>query len=83
MGTILLEGMEFFAYHGHFKEEQIIGTKFIVELEIEYDSSTAEKSDKLHDALNYQEVYQCSFKRDGCRIPFAGTCGKKDPGCSE
>jgi len=27
MGKILLEGMEFFAYHGHYKEEQIIGTK--------------------------------------------------------
>jgi 7,8-dihydroneopterin aldolase/epimerase/oxygenase len=57
MATILLEGVEFFAYHGHFKEEQIIGTKFIVDLEFEYESSSAEKSDNLRDALNYQEVY--------------------------
>ena len=35
MGTILLEGMEFFAFHGCFKEEQIIGTKFIVDIQIE------------------------------------------------
>jgi 7,8-dihydroneopterin aldolase/epimerase/oxygenase len=58
MGKILLEGMEFFAYHGHFKEEQIIGTKFIVDLEMEFDTSVAEKTDHLADTVNYQDVYQ-------------------------
>ena len=57
MGTILLEGMEFFAYHGHYKEEQIIGSKFTVDLEFDYESGNAEKSDRLHDAINYQDVY--------------------------
>ncbi len=57
MATILLDGMEFFAYHGHFKEERIIGTKFIVDVEFDYDSSVAENSDRLPDTLNYQEVY--------------------------
>ena len=28
MGQIALEGMEFFAYHGHFDEEQKIGNKY-------------------------------------------------------
>jgi dihydroneopterin aldolase len=58
MGKIALEGMEFFAYHGCFKEEQIIGTRFIVDLEMEYDSSRAEEHDRLHDALNYQEIFR-------------------------
>ena len=58
MGKILLEGMEFFAYHGCFKEEQLIGTKFIVDIEVEFDTDSAEKSDHLHDTLNYQEVYR-------------------------
>jgi dihydroneopterin aldolase len=58
MGKILLEGMEFFAYHGHYREEQIIGTKFIVELEVEFDTMEAEQSDHLSDTINYQEVYQ-------------------------
>jgi 7,8-dihydroneopterin aldolase/epimerase/oxygenase len=57
MGTILLEGMEFFAYHGHFKEERIIGTKFIVDVEFDYESKPAEQSDRLQDAFNYQEVF--------------------------
>ena len=58
MGKIQLEGMEFFAYHGHYREEQIIGTKFIVDLEMEFDTAEAEHSDHLGDTVNYQEVYQ-------------------------
>lgn len=49
--------MEFFAYHGCFPEEQLIGTKFVVELEIETETAVAEQSDHLGDTLNYQEVY--------------------------
>ena len=58
MGKIQLEGMEFFAYHGCFDEEQIIGTHFTVDLEFVYDSSRAEHSDRLADALNYQDAYR-------------------------
>jgi len=57
MSKILLENMEFFAYHGCFKEEQIIGNQFVVNLEIETDTTVAEKTDNLRDTLNYQEVY--------------------------
>ena len=59
MGTILLEGMEFFAFHGCFKEEQIIGTKFIVDLEIGADTSLSEDSDHLRDTIDYVGLYQC------------------------
>jgi len=57
MSKILLENMEFFAYHGCFKEEQIIGNQFIVNMEIETDTQIAEMSDNLKDTVNYQEVY--------------------------
>lgn len=58
MGTIQFEGMEFFSFHGCFKEEQIIGTKFIVDLEIESDTAQAEISDRLQDTLDYVIIYQ-------------------------
>ena len=32
MGKIILEQMEFYAYHGCFQEEQIIGNRFVVQL---------------------------------------------------
>jgi len=57
MGKIILERMEFFAYHGCFHEEQIIGTTFLVDLELEVDTSKAEQSDHLEDTINYQIVY--------------------------
>ncbi len=62
MGTILLEGMEFFAFHGCFKEEQIIGTKFIVDLKAEVDTTIAEGSDHLRDTVDYVGLYQCIKK---------------------
>ena len=58
MGKIILEGMEFFAYHGCYKEEQIIGTRFSVNLQVETDTLKAEESDHLHDTISYVHLYQ-------------------------
>lgn len=57
MGLISIENMEFFAYHGCFSEEQIIGTRFIVDLYIEADTQEAEETDKLSKTINYQDVF--------------------------
>ena len=57
MSKISIEQMEFYAYHGCFKEEQIIGTRFLLDLHLETDTDKAEKSDELADTVNYQEVY--------------------------
>ncbi len=57
MSLISLEGMEFFAYHGCFEEEQMIGTKFLVDFHFETDTSEAEKTDDLELTINYQSVY--------------------------
>lgn len=57
MGLIQIENMEFYAFHGHYKEEQIVGNKFIVDLTIETDMTIPSKSDNLKDAVNYQKAY--------------------------
>lgn len=57
MGMIKLEHMEFYAFHGHFKEEQIVGNKFLVDVTIDADLEKPAKSDKLEDTLNYQKAY--------------------------
>ncbi|MDP1621805.1 MAG: dihydroneopterin aldolase [Bacteroidales bacterium] len=62
MGSILLEGMEFFAFHGCFKEEQIIGTKFIVDICVDVETTLSEESDHLHDTVDYSRLYQCVKK---------------------
>ena len=58
MGLIQIENMEFYSFHGHFKEEQIVGNKFIVDLSIETDMEKASASDNLKDAVNYQRAYE-------------------------
>lgn len=57
MGMIELEGMEFFARHGCFPEEQTLGNMFCVDVRIEADLSKAAQSDLLEDTLDYQHIY--------------------------
>jgi len=58
MGLIKIENMEFYAFHGHFREEQIVGNRFVLDLTIETDMSVPAASDNLKDAVNYQKAYQ-------------------------
>ena len=58
MGLIQIENMEFYAFHGHFKEERIVGNKFLVDLTIETDMELPRSTDNLKDAVNYQKAYQ-------------------------
>lgn len=57
MSVISVEGMEFFAYHGCIQEEQIIGTRFVIDIFLETNTDKAEKSDDLNHTVNYQEVF--------------------------
>ncbi len=57
MGTIRLEGMEFYAHHGHYRDEITRGNKFVVDLCFDVDISAASTSDELDNALDYEEVY--------------------------
>ncbi len=57
-GLIELEEMEFYSYHGHFAEEQIVGNKFLVNIAIETDCTKVAETDNLEDALNYVSIYE-------------------------
>jgi dihydroneopterin aldolase len=58
MGQLVLENMEFYAHHGHFEEEQIIGGRFSVDLMIETDLTQAAETDDLNDAIDYSRIYE-------------------------
>ena len=57
MGLIQIENMEFYSFHGHFREERIVGNKFIVDLTVETDMDVPSSSDNLKDAVDYQKLY--------------------------
>lgn len=77
MSVISIEGMEFFAYHGCFKEEAIIGTKFRIDLFLETDTSKAEVSDELADTINYQTVYELVKKEMNNRSKLLEYVGRR------
>ncbi len=77
MSVISIEGMEFFAYHGCFKEEQIIGTKFRCDLFLETDTTKAEQTDNLRDTVNYQEVYEMVKKEMAIKSKLLEHVGRR------
>jgi dihydroneopterin aldolase len=56
-GVIELEEMEFYAYHGCFREENVVGNRFLVNISIRTDMSIPMQTDNIGDALNYVKVY--------------------------
>ena len=53
---IMISGMEFYAFHGCFKEEKIIGTRFKVDVTMHVDILEAAQTDDLTKTVNYQAV---------------------------
>jgi len=58
MGQLILHNMEFYAHHGHFREEQVIGGRFSVDLVIDTDLTAVSESDELSDAVDYSRIYE-------------------------
>ena len=58
MGVIELEDMEFYAFHGCYKEEQVVGNKFLVSLEMRTDCEKAGQTDNIGDATSYLTAYE-------------------------
>lgn len=60
MGTpdiIRLHNAVFYAYHGVMSDEQNLGGKFEVDVELHCDLSDAKKTDSLAHTVNYEKVY--------------------------
>ncbi len=58
MAKIILENMEFYAFHGCYAEERKIGCTYRVSVEMTLDLDAAGRSDQLNDTINYESVYQ-------------------------
>lgn len=57
-GKVILEGLEFYAYHGLYPEERQKGNRFIVDLYIETDFDLSCLNDNPGNILDYEEVYR-------------------------
>ena len=55
---IVLEGMQFYGFHGVNPEEQALGQSYLVDLAVELDLSQAGQSDRLADSVSYTHLYR-------------------------
>src|SRR5687767_8559563 len=55
---VFLEGMRFYAYHGHNPEERVLGQRFVVDVRIGSDLQEAGQTDDLSKTVNYSQVFK-------------------------
>lgn len=53
MGKIILENIRIYSNHGCLDEERLIGSDYMVDLEIDTDLSLSVQSDELEDTVDY------------------------------
>ncbi|MBL4677083.1 MAG: dihydroneopterin aldolase [Mucilaginibacter sp.] len=57
MIKVALEGVEVFAYHGFYPEEQKIGTRFLIDVQVSFRQKGSFADDTLNHTVNYEELY--------------------------
>ena len=57
MTTISLHGAEFFAYHGFYPQEQKLGSRFMVDVDVTFTPIVDSLNDELSDTLDYEQLY--------------------------
>lgn len=55
---IILEGMQFYGFHGVNPEERALGQPYLVDLVVELDLSRPAVTDQLEDTVNYAHLYR-------------------------
>lgn len=58
MDKVYVNGMDFFAYHGVFPEENKLGQRFIADVVLEMNTRPAGTTDDLNKTVNYAQVYE-------------------------
>ena len=56
-GKVILEGLEFHAYHGVYAHERSSGNKFELDVEVETEFGDSAFRDDLSGTINYEDVY--------------------------
>ena len=59
LDIIRLHNAVFYAYHGVLSDEQNLGGKFEVDVDLHCDLSKGSKTDHLKETVDYERVYDC------------------------
>ncbi|SFM31361.1 dihydroneopterin aldolase [Paenibacillus sp. 1_12] len=58
MDKIIMTGLQFYGYHGVFPEENKIGQRYQVDVELLLPLDKPGQSDRIEDTINYAEAYE-------------------------
>ncbi|WP_119079307.1 dihydroneopterin aldolase [Chitinophaga alhagiae] len=64
---IALEGIRFYAYHGFYKEEQVIGNHFVLDVKVSIPEP--EHPSSLAESVNYEGLY--AIAQQAMQVPQA------------
>jgi len=56
LDKIVINGLEFYGYHGASDQEQTVGHRYSLDLSLGVDTETAGKTDRLSDTVSYSKV---------------------------
>ena len=59
---IILEGMQFYGFHGVNAEERSLGQSYVVDLTVEMDLGVPGRSDHLEDTVSYTHLFRAVQK---------------------
>ena len=68
MGKVSLEGIEFHAYHGAYPEENVLGNRFTLDLELDTDFKKAMLEDDLKSTIDYTKLYKLIKERMDVKV---------------
>lgn len=54
--SIVINGLEFYGYHGASDQEQTVGHRYLVDVRLSVDVRTAAETDRLSDTVSYARV---------------------------
>lgn len=57
MIKVSLHGAEFFALHGFYPDEQLLGCRFLVDIDVEFDTDSDLTKDEIADTVNYEQLH--------------------------
>ena len=55
--SISVENAHFYAYHGVFEQEQVVGNEFVVSVTVSLPASDELINDELSDTISYVDIY--------------------------
>lgn len=62
MDEIRVKNLEVFCHHGVYKEENVLGQKFLVNIVSKVDTRAAGKTDELELSVSYGDICRCVKK---------------------